>query len=126
MNHNNVPSPTPATHESLPCQSGVTQSRELKYAAKKNQPSNTPGLASTRTKPIVKAEVGLSRSSRSPIRSSILCAASPSSTGPETDLAIRNFIPSTSMNPKVNNSIAGFMYLPVNINEASPVKAIKQ
>jgi hypothetical protein len=105
-NHKLVPRATPATQPSLPRQSGVTHSREMKLAARIIQNTSTPKLPMTRTMPTMKAECGCNRSPR---RSSILLAALPSRTGAvRTERAMTNFTPRKSMKTKLNSSIAAF------------------
>ncbi len=103
-NQKPVPTATPATQASLPGQSGVTHSREMKLAARIIQNTSTPRLPITRTMPTMKAECGCKRSPR---RSSILWAALPSCTGAvRTERAMTNFTPRKSMKTKLNSSIA--------------------
>lgn len=122
-NHIPVAAATPTTHASFPGQSGVTHSREMKFAARMIQNTSTPTLPITRTRPVINAECGCSRSSN---RSSMRSAAALKRTGgSRTDLDSKNLNPKNSMNTKLNSSIAAFTYPRVK-NDANPVKAIKQ
>jgi len=122
-NHAPVATATPPTQASFPGQSGVTHSREMKFADRMIQKTSTPTLPITRTRPVMKAECGCSRSSS---RASMRSAAALRCTGgSRTDFDIRNLTPRNSMNTKLNNSIAAFTYPRVK-NDANPVKAMKQ
>ena len=55
-NHKLVPRATPQTQPSLPRQSGVTHSREMKLAARMIQNTSTPRLPITCAIPTMKAE----------------------------------------------------------------------
>jgi len=103
-NHALVATATPATQASLPGQSGVTHSREMKLAARMIQKTSTPTLPSTRTAPVMKAEWGCSRSSS---RASRRSAAPRSRIGGScTDLESRNLHPRNNRKTKLNSSMA--------------------